>query len=158
MPADTPVTHTPSTTPVRYALRTATMADLGWLIELRKQTMTPSFETLGERLSHAQHEARVLDHFDDIRIITAHDQDVGMLKLIREREHWRLVQIQLLARFQGRGIGGAIVSNLLADARSQRMPVVLSVLKNNPAKRLYSRLGFEVTAAKKRSYAMRFEP
>ena len=53
--------------------------------------------------------------------------------------------IELDPRFQGQGIGTAILQDMQRDAAEQGLEVRLQVLKVNPARRLYERLGFEVT-------------
>lgn len=59
---------------------------------------------------------------------------------------------------QGRGLGTEIVRNLLAEAAAARVPVELQVLKVNPARRLYERLGFTVFAEATIHYRMRADP
>lgn len=43
---------------------------------------------------------------------------------------------------QGRGLGTELLRRVLARADARRLPVRLQVLKGNPARRLYRRLGF----------------
>ncbi len=142
----------------RYVLRPADESDVDWLVMLRKQTMTPHFAAAGERLSEEQHRRRVLDNFDSIRLITVNGMAVGMLKVVRDVEHWRIVQLQLLADRQRSGIGTAVIRDLQTEASQHGVPVTLSVLKVNPAHRLYARLGFIVDKATDDAYRMRFEP
>jgi ribosomal protein S18 acetylase RimI-like enzyme len=47
---------------------------------------------------------------------------------------------------------------LLAEWEPTRKPVVLGVLKNNPARRLYERLGFLVVGESEMKFMMRHEP
>jgi ribosomal protein S18 acetylase RimI-like enzyme len=141
--------------PPGYDLRSALPCDLDWLVGLRKHTMTDYFTASGEELSREDHERRVLNRFDSVRIVTLGNTDIGMLKVDRGADDWKLVQMQLLPAYQRRGIGTRIIADLLATARRKRVPVTLKVLKVNPAKRLYERLGFRVTAETKHSYEMR---
>ena len=136
-------------------LRRATPADLDWLVDLRLQTMVTYSEASGRRLSQQDQENRVLQDFDSIRVITASDEDIGMIKVIRNPEQWQLVQIQLLPKYQGMGVGARHVKELIAQAKHAEVSLALSVLKVNPAKRLYERLGFRVVAENERSYEMR---
>src|SRR6266849_5576104 len=46
---------------------------------------------------------------------------------------------------KGRGIGSALVRDVMQAAGYRGVPVRLSVLVNNPARRLYECLGFRVT-------------
>lgn len=140
---------------VDTAFRSATPADVEWLIELRRQTMTAHLEAAGERLSLDEHRARVIHDFDCVQIVTSATNRIGMVKVVKAPDQWRLVQIQLAPARQNKGIGGRIVGELLRDARRRGIPVVLSVLKGNPAKNLYERLGFEVVAETEASYEMR---
>jgi GNAT superfamily N-acetyltransferase len=56
-----------------------------------------------------------------------------------------LASVELLPRWQGRGIGTAIVSLLLDTAEATRKPLTLRVLRTNPrAAALYLRLGLDV--------------
>jgi ribosomal protein S18 acetylase RimI-like enzyme len=139
------------------SFRPARDADLGWLVDLRIGTMGAYLEASGDILSRAEQQARVEQDFDCIRIVELAGEAIGMVKVVRRPADWRLVQIQLDAAHQRRGIGGSIVAALLAEARTAGAAVTLSVLKVNPAKRLYDRLGFRVVGETERSYDMRVE-
>ena len=55
-------------------------------------------------------------------------------------------ELQVVPEFQRRGLGRAVIQNVIEQGASRRLPVTLSVVPANPgAKRLYERLGFEVT-------------
>ena len=59
---------------------------------------------------------------------------------------------------QRRGIGAALIRSLLDEASVAGKRVHLDVLRANPARRLYERLGFRVVAEDTHSYLMRFDP
>lgn len=67
--------------------------------------------------------------------------------------HW-VRTIFLLPQFQGRGIGGAVLEQEAARARAAGKSLVLKVIKINPAKRLYDRLGFRVVKEDDVTYSM----
>lgn len=81
---------------------------------------------------------------------------VGLVKVIRAPEQWKLLQLQVLPEYQGRGIGSSVVLGVLREARAANQAVVLTVLKNNPAKRLYERVGFKVVGEREHVYEMRW--
>ncbi len=47
--------------------------------------------------------------------------------------------------FQGAGLGGAIMTTLLAEADAASQVVTLTVLRDSDANRFYARFGFEET-------------
>ena len=55
----------------------------------------------------------------------------------------RLVDISLGPAFRGRGIGRVLMEGILAEGRSTDKRVTIHVEHDNPAQRLYDRLGFQ---------------
>lgn len=137
--------------------RGASPDDVEWLVDLRLATMSEHFRRSGQVLSVADQRGRVLQEFSSIRIVQLGGLDVGMMKVVRSPDVWHLVQIQLLPQYQGRGLGSSLVGGLLKDARRAGVAVSLHVLKVNPAKRLYERLGFQVVSDLGHSYEMRVD-
>ena len=78
-------------------------------------------------------------------VILSNNEPIGRLLVDRAEEKFTLVDIALLPKHRGAGVGGQLIRNLLREAAAQGKAVKLSVWQTNPAKRLYERLGF-VTA------------
>ncbi len=70
--------------------------------------------------------------------------DAGILIVERLPREIRLQELCLFPSYQGRGIGCSLVSALQKEAVARCVPLRLQVLKVNPAKRFYERLGFGV--------------
>ena len=64
------------------------------------------------------------------------------------------VDIALLPEYRSTGIGGAIIQDLLDEAREAGKPFRIHVVKSNRAKRLYDRLGFTEIAETGTHYIM----
>jgi ribosomal protein S18 acetylase RimI-like enzyme len=79
------------------------------------------------------------------RIIECEAGPIGRILVMRGNDCTVLVDIALLEEHRGRGIGGRLIRDLLEQSDKARVPVRLRVLKNNPARRLYERLGFVQT-------------
>jgi len=77
----------------------------------------------------------------DGKIIVVVGVDAGFWRTIERETEMLLVSIRILPEFQNRGIGTKIIKNLLNESKN---PVRLQVLKVNPARRLYERLGFKI--------------
>ncbi len=92
------------------------------------------------------------------RIIEWQGQPIGILALQKLPGWIMLNRIFLLPGAQRRGIGTRIMGEILKSASAQRLPVRLRVLKVNPARRLYERLGFVVTEETETHYSMEARP
>ena len=67
------------------------------------------------------------------------------------------MDIALLPAFRGTGLGSQILSTLQSRARQSGKPLTIHVETNNPARRLYLRLGFEEQEAKGVYLLMRWQ-
>ena len=127
------------------SLRSATLQDIDFLLELRAQTMGPHIAAMGLPTSKEDYLERVNYRFDDAKIIMVDNHPAGLFKtcFLADKNQWFLVQIQVHPDFQNRKIGYTLVSQLLEQATHDHADVYLTVFKSNPAQRLYRRLGFE---------------
>lgn len=71
---------------------------------------------------------------------------IGRLLVHRTADELLLVDISLLPESRGKGIGTSLVRELQAEAAATDRPLRLRVARENPARRLYARLGFVMTA------------
>ncbi|WP_395705696.1 GNAT family N-acetyltransferase [Casimicrobium huifangae] len=136
--------------------RAATYADIPFLVELRRLTMRPHELAIGVNRSAEQTMRRVMQSFDVAQIIEQGEQAVGVLKVVRNAAHWELSQVQLMPALQGRGIGSRIIGSVVSDALAAEVSVRLHVLRANPARKLYQRLGFVVVNETLHGYEMAF--
>jgi len=79
------------------------------------------------------------------QIIEQGGASIGRLLVLRQPDVVILVDISLLAEFRGKGIGGGLIRDLIQDCDRIKIPLRLQVRVNNPALRLYERLGFRKT-------------
>lgn len=79
---------------------------------------------------------------EDVQIIVVDGKTVGWVQAAEMDSEIFLQQFFIEPEFQGRGIGSQVLESLLA---LWKKPVILTVLRNNPAhQRLYERHGFTV--------------
>jgi len=140
------------------ALQPATEDDLPFLLSLRKSTMTEHLRRAGAPLDDAHHLARIRYRFDDAQIVWLDGRPAGLFKHYRDAGGWRIVQIQVDPALQGQGLGRRLLAGVLDQADAEGAPVTLSVLKGNPARRLYEALGFTPTKETDLEHEMRYEP
>ncbi|MET0290005.1 MAG: GNAT family N-acetyltransferase [Pseudoxanthomonas sp.] len=140
--------------PERPQLRPATEADIPALLALRKQTMEAHMRASGADTSDAYHMAKLRKRYDQAQVLVEDGQVVGLFKADREHAPWKVIQIQLAPELQGRGLGRALLLDFIQEARDAGHDVTLNVLKQNPARTLYERLGFVITGEEGTEYVM----
>lgn len=128
------------------SLRSATEDDIGYLLALRDKTMRQYLEDVGLPTSVEGYEERVRFEFAHAKIVEIEGAPAGLFKATydQERNYWYLVQIQVDPKYQGLQIGSQLIQDLIAKAKETGARVGLNVIKTNPAKKLYLRLGFKV--------------
>jgi ribosomal protein S18 acetylase RimI-like enzyme len=77
-------------------------------------------------------------------VVLRGEEPIGRLYLDRWPAEHRVIDIALLPAHRGRGYGGALMQDLVDEAIASSKAVSIHVEKNNPARRLYERLGFVV--------------
>lgn len=126
-----------------YTLRESKEDDFEFVFRLNKANMQKYVQMLRGWDDEAERED-MRRHFQpgSDQIIILDGKDVGRLAVDYYPDRIELRHIEILPAYQGRGLGGAIIQDILEEARQVNLPVTLMVLKVNPAKRLYERLGF----------------
>ena len=141
-----------------FQRRSATSADIAFLIALRQSTMQAHFENAGLPYERETQRERVLADFGWAEIILCEGTPIGLVKLDKGDNPWHLHQIQLMPTMQGRGIGSRLMGDLLAEAAREGVAIELKVLKGNPAKGLYQRLGFVMVEERHHSFRLLWQP
>jgi ribosomal protein S18 acetylase RimI-like enzyme len=142
---------------VVYHLRPATHADHDFLYRLHVAAMKAVVAQVWG-WDEAWQRQHFDDHFDPshARIVVVDGTDVGVVAVEWREDAAFIASIEILPEYQGRGLGGAIIGDVITEAAARGLPVTLRVLKANPAaRRLYERLGFTITGETDTHYLMR---
>ena len=132
--------------PAQHTVRAATADDVGFLTDVvieatRAQGRLPAdFDEAGYREGFGEWtQEQVRGEVPDsvTSVIGLDGQNVGRLRVVRTEAELELGGLQLLPAYQGRGIGGAILRELLAEAEGTGRRFVLSVEKDNPRARAF---------------------
>jgi ribosomal protein S18 acetylase RimI-like enzyme len=140
-------------------LRPATIDDIDVLYQIHHAALGPYVERTwgwddGWQAGHFRAHFDVSVH----QVIEYQGQTVGFLDVIEEEERTFLASISIAPEFQRRGIGTFLIRGVLDGAASRGVPVILRVLRVNPARSLYERLGFELVGASDTHYNMTAHP
>ncbi len=143
-----------------HTLRAPTDADLDWLWSVKRAGMKGYVEKTWGAWDEADQQARFAKNFSaqEVQVIVFAGRDAGYIALRRAPEEIQLFNIMISHEFQNRGLGTAVMNTLLAEARREKLPLRLQVLKVNPARRLYERIGFAVVGETDTHYQMRWTP
>jgi GNAT superfamily N-acetyltransferase len=135
---------------VSYSLREATAEDFDFARGVKLEGLRPYIEKLWGWDDETE-ERQFRENFDPATatIISGEHGNVGYYELVDRGFELFLAGLYIDARFRGRGLGTAVLRDLKALARARQLPLALRVLKPNPARRLYERLGFRVTRSTK---------
>lgn len=146
-------------------LREAGPVDDNFLLGLYRSTRTEEIaswrwsEAQADNFLKFQYEAQkrhYLAQFPEAehQVIVFQGVDLGRIMTARLENEIRLIDIAVLPQYRNRGIGSKLIESLLIEAESSGRTVRLSVEKNNPAVRLYQRLGLVATGDTGVHYAM----
>ena len=143
---------------MHVALRPAVDSDF----EACRRTYFAEMDWINDRLQldRNEQEAMFRKLWDpaQVCIIQADGVDVGWLQTVVSKSEHMLGQMFVDARFQRRGIGTEVLRRIIAEASRMELPVRLAVVKINPSRRLYERLGFRVTHEDERKVYMSRDP
>jgi ribosomal protein S18 acetylase RimI-like enzyme len=92
---------------------------------------------------HLQH-AHYQKHYPqaDWLVTSRAGEDIGRLYIERWPSQHRIIDIAFLPGHRGKGFGSALLRDLMDEAAACGKDVSIHVEKDNPAMRLYRRLGF----------------
>lgn len=109
-----------------------------WPDEVRRPFLDQQFHFQTVHYARAYPEA-------DRWLVLAASQSIGRMILSRTPEEWWLVDIALVPAWRGCRVGTQLLQAIQGAARAASAPCVrLTVDMQNPARRLYERLGFTV--------------
>ena len=123
--------------------RDALCIDIEWLEAFYELIMRPYYVELNIEWDGT----KFREYFDPnlTKIIQAEGIDIGMLKVEERSDCIYLGDIQIASGYRNKGIGTDLIKTVIRSADLVNKPVRLRVLKGNPARNLYMRLGFRET-------------
>ena len=145
---------------VSIALRLANSADSEFAYEVVCKTIRPYAEQTFGIWQEAQVRSMLASNISAgfTKIIMADANPAGILTAKELENHIQLDQLFVLPEYQRDGIGTELVRQMLQRAKELEVPVRLRVLRVNPAKRLYERMGFFVTSEEPERFYMQSAP
>jgi len=131
--------------PPRYQLRPATAGDFAFLQTLHVATLKEYVaQTWGwdDAAQAARFRAGFRPEASQIVLVAGHE--AGVLAVEQRPDALFIANIAIVPEQQGRGLGAALIDAVLAEAARSGAATRLQVLRVNPARHLYERLGFAI--------------
>jgi GNAT superfamily N-acetyltransferase len=91
-------------------------------------------------------------------LVLGDGEPIGRLYVSRWEREIRVVDVALVPEARGRGVGGALLRDILAEGERTGRPVSIHVERFNPALRLYRRLGFREVEENGPYFLMEWRP
>src|SRR5262245_54280437 len=138
-------------------LRQATVEDTKFLWDVFHIAMKDYITQTRGEWNEQREESQFRDQLDlsAAQVIRSKNLEVGFIMApIKDNARW-IHTICIVPEHQNIGIGTEVVRSVIAEAETQSMPLYLSVLKVNPARRLYERLGFVVIEETEHHFRMK---
>jgi ribosomal protein S18 acetylase RimI-like enzyme len=137
------------------ALRPVAEGDRAFLVELYGSVREPELArvpwdgvTKRAFIEHqfSAQDAHYREHYPGatLDVIEIDDEPAGRLYVHRGPRDIRIMDIALAPAFRGRGIGSELLRSLIGEADTSERTLSIHVEANNPARRLYERLGFRL--------------
>lgn len=125
---------------VNFKLIPATDSDLEFLDDLNSRCMRRHVEQIVP-----WDEEMFRQNFDKslVRVVVVDESAAGMLKVKREANFLYLGDVMLAPEHRNKGLGTELIKFVEREASKFNLPLRLKVLRSNPAKVLYKRLGFK---------------
>jgi ribosomal protein S18 acetylase RimI-like enzyme len=130
---------------MNYTTRNANEDDKPWLDKLRREAYRDLFVATWGGWDEERHNRHFSSCWDDgnIKIIEQNVIPVGMIQILDSGIEIEVAEIQIVPKYQGKGLATAIITDILARAEKDNKKVTLSTgIKNFEALKLYQRLGF----------------
>jgi ribosomal protein S18 acetylase RimI-like enzyme len=121
------------------SVREPELAHVAWDEDMRRAFVEQQF---------AAQDAHYREHYPGatLDVIEVDGEPAGRLYVYRGSSDIRIMDIALAPAYRGRGIGGGLLRSLIAEAQASNRTLSIHVELNNPARRLYERLGFTPAA------------
>jgi ribosomal protein S18 acetylase RimI-like enzyme len=140
-----------------YTFRDALPSDREAIFALYERELRPYIEQIwGWDIDWQRADFNAHFNPQNMRIIDSGNDLVGYIHVDKD-SNWHIRMMVVASKYQGNGLGGRLLDDVISAARIIAAPLTLSVFKlNDGACRLYVRKGFQVIEESKESYTMRY--
>lgn len=141
---------------MKISMKQAHHNDIEFLKNLRLVTMNGHLEKLGLPNDDNTNLKQIKHHFHAANILYIYDKPIGLLKFYQDDKTIHILQMQILPEYQGKKIEEGLLRELQEETKFTSKNIDTSVLKSDPMKDLYERLGFNVVSQNDNEFMMQY--
>ena len=131
---------------MKYALRCCEKSDFDLIFKLKKLCMKWYIEKIygwNEEIQIKKTHNEFERNISDMKIITVDKKDIGVTTFMKNDDCYCVGLIMIPPDYQNNGIATSIISDYIRIAEEDNKKIIIKTFKENPARRLYERLGFK---------------
>lgn len=131
---------------MEYILRSCTYEDIDFIFELKKLCMKWYIDKIygwDDEIQRVKTSNELKRNADYMKIIRLDGKDIGVTTF-EKGDDYRIGLTIIHPDYQNKGIASSIFTGFISSAKADGKRIIIKVFKENPAKRLYERLGFSV--------------
>lgn len=132
---------------MKIELRKCNYNDLEFILELKRLTMKWYIEKIygwDENIQRKKTQEELNNNIEDMRIIMCEGKDIGVTTFNNFEDCYQVGLIIVHPSYQNKGIATKIINEYIKIAKENNKKIVIKTYKENPARILYQRLGFEI--------------
>lgn len=143
---------------MNYSFRPCKLEDIDFLFELKKQNFKWYVDKIwgwedGDQKPRLEKDLE--EHLEHKQIIIIDNKDIGIyVKHITQDGDMFINEISIVQEYQNKGIGTSILKKQLEENKQKGIRTILQVFKDNPARKLYVKLGFKTYNETETHYQM----
>lgn len=132
---------------MNYKLRNCKYSDLDFIFDLKKTTMKWYIEKIygwNDQIQKNKTKIELDKNINNMKIVLVDDKHIGVTTFTEETSNYVIGLIIIDPKYQGNGIASNIINNYINIAKNNNKRIIIKTYKDNPAKKLYIKLGFKI--------------
>ena len=132
---------------MNFTLRPCTMNDLDFILTLKELGMKWYIEKLygwNTEIQRQKTKKELDENLQYMNIVTVNNKDVGVTTFCEYEQYYQVGLIIIHPDYQNQGIASKIISDYIQTAKIKKKRIIIKTFKENPAQKLYQRLGFKI--------------
>lgn len=141
-----------------HNLRKAEETDIDFMMELKRATLKVYIDQIwGWEEEYQRNDTLECFYLGNTKIISVNGITIGIVETNTVDNIFHIVELEILPEYQGKGIGSAIICEIIKNEKSKSREIEVGCFKiNSSAINLYKRMGFRIYNETDTHYLMKY--